>query len=121
MVLWVPGVLRSKEDYSDQKGTQQRVCSSPKDSLKRMAEILLWRKNPFQMNTHAIGDAANRAVLGSLQSGTRIKQKIPRWRIEHAQVIAARGLSHDFNDQNHSLHVQPTHATSDMTWAVAIV
>ena len=41
------------------------------------------------MNTHAIGDAANRAVL-EVYNQVLVTKEDPRWRIEHAQVIASR-------------------------------
>ena len=41
----------------------------------------------FQMNTHAIGDKANRIVLNAYRDAL-FDFRDPRWRIEHAQVIA---------------------------------
>ena len=67
----------------------------------------------FQMNTHAIGDSANHAVLNSYKDVLKGKND-RRWRIEHAQVISPE----DFNLFNDIIpSVQPTHATSDMYWA----
>lgn len=67
----------------------------------------------FQMNTHAIGDSANHAVLNSYKVVLKGKND-RRWRIEHAQVISPE----DFNLFNDIVpSVQPTHATSDMYWA----
>lgn len=67
----------------------------------------------FQMNTHAIGDSANHAVLNSYKDVLKGKND-RRWRIEHAQVISPE----DFNLFNDIVpSVQPTHATSDMYWA----
>src|SRR5690606_28426876 len=41
----------------------------------------------FQVNTHAIGDSANRIILDTY--GKYLKDgKERRWRIEHAQIIA---------------------------------
>jgi predicted amidohydrolase YtcJ len=70
-------------------------------------------KSEFQMNTHAIGDSANRAVL---QTYNKLLKDKPnrRWRVEHAQVVAQE----DFKLYNHIMpSIQPTHATSDMYWA----
>ncbi len=70
-------------------------------------------KSEFQMNTHAIGDSANRAVL---QTYNKLLKNKPnrRWRVEHAQVVAQE----DFKLYNHIMpSIQPTHATSDMYWA----
>ncbi len=67
----------------------------------------------YQMNTHAIGDSANHAVLNIYKNVLEGK-KDRRWRIEHAQVISPEdfGLFDDIIPS-----VQPTHATSDMYWA----
>lgn len=101
-----------KKNYNDHKGHYSDLLIS-KDSLKRIAEILLSKS--FQMNTHAIGDAANQAVL-EVYNHVLEQTKDPRWRIEHAQVIAPEDFKH-FNEKIIP-SVQPTHATSDMKWAV---
>lgn len=69
----------------------------------------------FQMNTHAIGDSANRLILdvyGSLLKGKNDR----RWRIEHAQVVHPDDIP-KFGRYSILPSVQPTHATSDMYWA----
>jgi predicted amidohydrolase YtcJ len=69
----------------------------------------------FQMNTHAIGDSANRMILniyGAVLQGKNQK----RWRIEHAQVVNPADVTL-FGNFNIIPSVQPTHATSDMYWA----
>ncbi|MGV3504329.1 MAG: amidohydrolase [Adhaeribacter sp.] len=69
----------------------------------------------FQMNTHAIGDSANRLVLdiyGSLLKGKNDR----RWRIEHAQVVHPEDVP-KFGRYSILPSVQPTHTTSDMYWA----
>ena len=115
--VFADGALGSRgaaliEDYSDQKGYKSNLLI-PRDSLIRLANLL--SENDFQMNTHAIGDAANRAVLG-VYNQVLVTKEDPRWRIEHAQVIAAE----DFPMFNTKIipSVQPTHATSDKDWAI---
>lgn len=69
----------------------------------------------FQMNTHCIGDSANRMLLriyGEVLGG----QNDRRWRIEHAQVIHPTDFS-KFKEFSIIPSVQPTHATSDRRWA----
>ncbi len=67
----------------------------------------------FQMNTHAIGDSANHALLNVYNKVLK-DQTDRRWRIEHAQVVSLE----DFDKfKNIIPSVQPTHATSDMYWA----
>lgn len=71
--------------------------------------------NKFQMNTHAIGDSANRIILDIY--GEALKgQQDRRWRIEHAQVITPADMP-KFGQFGIVPSVQPTHATSDMYWA----
>jgi len=70
----------------------------------------------FQMCTHCIGDSAARIILdiyGSVLGGVNDK----RWRIEHAQVIAPEDFE-KFREYTIFPSVQPTHATSDMPWAM---
>jgi len=67
----------------------------------------------FQMNTHAIGDSANRQILLTYKKA--LNGKIDRrWRIEHAQVVSQDDFK-CFDDIIPS--IQPTHCTSDMYWA----
>lgn len=71
--------------------------------------------SPYQVNTHAIGDSANRLILDTY--GKHLKNgKKRRWRIEHAQIIAPSDFS-KFAKFHIIPSVQPTHATSDMYWA----
>jgi predicted amidohydrolase YtcJ len=69
----------------------------------------------FQLCTHAIGDSANRVVLGIYNKYLKGKND-KRWRIEHAQVVNAADFSL-FGKTSVVPSVQPTHATSDMYWA----
>ena len=113
--VYVDGALGSRgalliNDYSDRKG-YKGIIRTPIDSLKKLAFRLAGTK--FQMNTHAIGDKANRIVLNAYRDAL-FDFRDPRWRIEHAQVIAKE----DFDLFNSKIipSVQPTHATSDMYW-----
>ena len=73
----------------------------------------------FQVNTHAIGDGANRFVLDAYErafggyDGSRY-----RFRIEHAQVLAPSDVPR-FKSLGVIPSMQPTHCTSDMYWAEA--
>ncbi len=69
----------------------------------------------FQVNTHAIGDAANRAALDAyadVLKGPNDK----RFRVEHAQIVAPEDFA-KFRKYSVLASMQPTHATSDMPWA----
>lgn len=88
----------------------------PITSIEQLDKIFARIANSkFQINTHCIGDSANRAVLRLY--GKYLKGKNDRrWRIEHAQVVdpADQAL---FREYSIIPSVQPTHATSDMHWA----
>ena len=100
-----------KAPYSDLKSHRGEFIT-PKDSLERLAYML--STTPFQMNTHAIGDDANRTILEAYNKAL-IFSNDPRWRIEHAQVIDTADIS--LFNRKIIPSVQPTHATSDMYWA----
>lgn len=85
-----------------------------KDSAYLQKEAQALYENGFQMNTHCIGDGANRLMLniyGKVLKTTNDK----RWRIEHAQIVAPNDLE-KFKEFTIIPSVQPTHATSDMYW-----
>ena len=69
----------------------------------------------YQVNTHCIGDSANRATLKIYEKYIGDKED-HRWKIEHAQVLAPADF--DFFEQYKIIpSIQPTHCTSDMRWA----
>ena len=115
--VYADGALGSRgacliEPYHDAPETTGFLLNSLQqfDSLAK----LFMAKN-FQMNTHCIGDSANRAITDIY--GKYLKGKNDRrWRIEHAQVVHLEDLS-DFERYDILPSVQPTHATSDMYWA----
>ena len=97
--------------YSDREGHYGAMVT-PIDSIYNLAQKLA--KTNFQMNTHAIGDSANTAILKAYAEALK-GQSDRRWKIEHAQVISSEDF--DYFDDNILPSVQPTHATSDMYWA----
>lgn len=69
----------------------------------------------YQLNSHCIGDSANRVVLRTIDT-LLTDNADHRWRVEHAQVIHPN----DYKLFEHSgalPSVQPTHATTDQRWA----
>ncbi|AXT19391.1 amidohydrolase [Flavobacteriaceae bacterium AU392] len=100
-------MLRS--EYSDQPGHLGLMVNSLENFQETAARIA---KSNYQMNTHAIGDSANRSVL---QTYHKLLKDTPgrRWRVEHAQVVSPE----DFDLYKDIVpSIQPTHATSDMYW-----
>lgn len=100
--------------YSDDPGAGHGLQLSSREHFLKVAE---WCKaHGFQMATHCIGDSANRLLLGvygEVLGGTNDL----RWRIEHAQCMDPADFQL-FGKYNIIPSVQPTHATSDMLWAI---
>lgn len=98
--------------YSDAPSHHGQLIRN-REYFTQMADLM--KIAGFQMNTHCIGDSANRMMLDIY--GATIKDKTDaRWRIEHAQVVRAEDISR-FGEYRIIPSVQPTHATSDMYWA----
>ncbi|RNC84980.1 MAG: amidohydrolase [Winogradskyella sp.] len=99
-----------RDPYSDKPGHFGLLVNDIA-TLQETAQRI--SNSEYQMNTHAIGDSANHAVLNTYR---KVLQGKPnrRWKIEHAQVISPEDFAL-FKDIIPS--VQPTHATSDMYWA----
>ncbi|MFB9864934.1 amidohydrolase [Rufibacter immobilis] len=98
--------------YSDRPNETGFLLETVQEYKDLAAELY---EHNFQMNTHAIGDSANRVILqiyGNLLKGKNDR----RWRIEHAQVVNPQDVPL-FGKYSILPSVQPTHATSDMYWA----
>ena len=83
------------------------------DVLRRTAELAI--QHEYQMAVHAIGDRANREVLNVYEDAFRThgrKGTDLRWRIEHAQHLAAADISR-FGQLGVIASMQGVHATSD--------
>lgn len=101
------------ESYVDHEGPGLTL-EDPKD-VEGTAEIAI--KHGFQVNTHAIGDRANREVLDIYE---RVFAKNPgktdlRWRIEHAQHLDPADVPR-FKQLGVIAAMQGVHATSDGPW-----
>ena len=115
--VYADGALGSRgaclvKPYADKPKETGFLLSTVKE-YRALAKELAASK--FQMNTHAIGDSANRIILNIYGEALR-GQKDRRWRIEHAQVITPADMG-KFGQFDIVPSVQPTHATSDMYWA----
>ncbi len=103
-----------KEPYADDPGNTGLLMLQEKD-IERVARDAV--AHGFQVNTHAIGDRANRTVLdayAAVLGGTNDR----RFRIEHAQVVSLEDAPL-FQRYSVLASMQATHATSDMPWAEA--
>ena len=101
-----------KQFYHDMPG-QHGIRVITADSLRKICKLCF--DHGYQVNTHAIGDSANKFVLdiyGEYLKGENDR----RWRIEHCQVVDPTDIG-KFKKYSVIPSVQATHATSDMGWA----
>lgn len=103
---------RLLKPYKDRPETAGFLLEKPEFYKEAAAKI---RDKGWQMNTHCIGDSANRLMLRVYAEQLQEKNDL-RWRIEHAQVVSLEDI-HLFGDYNIWPSVQPSHATSDHRWA----
>jgi predicted amidohydrolase YtcJ len=78
----------------------------------------------IQVETHAIGDRANRTILDLYEEAFKAvppndrKIKEPRWRVEHAQILSPSDIPR-FAKLGVIASMQPSHAISDLFFAPA--
>lgn len=107
--------------YSDAADTSGFLREKP-EQLRPMFEEALRRG--IQVETHAIGDRANRLILDlyeqAFKAVTPDERKIhdPRWRIEHAQIVDPGDIPR-FAKLGLIPSMQPSHAISDLFFAPA--
>ncbi len=115
--VYADGALGSRgaalvDPYSDDEHNHGMLIT-PINEMRDLAIQL--NEAGFQMNTHCIGDSANRVLLQIYADALQgVNDK--RWRIEHAQVVQPEDLEY-YRNFTIIPSVQPTHATSDMYWA----
>ena len=106
------------EPYEDMPSSTGLVLETVED-ITGTAHVAA--KHGYQVNTHAIGDRANREVLDIYQSvfdsAGFLSEGPPdlRWRIEHAQHVHPDDVAR-FVDLGVIASMQSVHATSDAPW-----
>lgn len=102
------------EPYADLPSSKGLTLETPED-IARTAEIAI--KHGYQVNTHAIGDRANREVLDIYERtfGANPDKRDLRWRIEHAQHLALSDVPR-FRQLGVIASMQGIHSTSDGPW-----
>jgi len=107
--------------YNDAPETSGYLTEKPEE-LRPMFEEGLRRG--IQVETHAIGDRANRTILDLYEAAFKAvppdKRKIkePRWRVEHAQIVDLADIPR-FKKLGVIPSMQPSHAISDLFFAPA--
>ena len=117
--------------YSDKPETSGYLTQKPAELSPMFEEAL---RRGIQVETHAIGDRANRLILDLYEKafaavppnerppsqGYGVAGKIgePRWRVEHAQILSEREIPR-FAKLGVIASMQPSHAISDLFFAPA--
>src|SRR5213082_3410180 len=107
--------------YSDKADTSGFLTQKPEE-LRPMFEEALRRG--IQVETHAIGDRANRLILDLYEqafkavSSDERKIREPRWRIEHAQIVDPDDIPR-FAKLGVIPSMQPSNAINDLFFASA--
>jgi predicted amidohydrolase YtcJ len=119
--LFADGALGSRgaallAPYSD-KPDQHGLLFMTDTEMQHKIETAM--KAGYQVNIHAIGDAANHQVLDAFEGAYRtVDGRQLRNRIEHAQVVASTDIPR-FKQLDLIASMQPTHATGDKNMAEA--
>jgi predicted amidohydrolase YtcJ len=107
--------------YSDAPTTSGYLTEKPEELRPMFAEAL---RRGIQVETHAIGDKANRIILDLYQEAFNAvppdqrRVEKPRWRVEHAQILDPADLPR-FARLGVIASMQPSHAISDLFFAPA--
>jgi predicted amidohydrolase YtcJ len=105
-------LLEPYEDLPESAG----LMLEPVEEIERTAELAV--KHGFQVNTHAIGDRANREVLDLYErvwQAADVSGKGLRWRVEHAQHLDPADVPR-FAEMGVIAAMQGIHCTSDGPW-----
>jgi hypothetical protein len=117
--LFADGALGSRgaalmAPYSDKPDQRGLLFMSDAEMESKIQTAL---EAGYQVNVHAIGDAANHQVLDGFETAYKaVGGRKLRNRIEHAQVVALSDIPR-FKQLDLIASMQPTHATSDMNMA----
>ncbi|HUD70835.1 MAG TPA: amidohydrolase [Dongiaceae bacterium] len=123
--LMVDGAMGSRgavffDDYADAPGVRGLFVTAPAEIERRAVQAM---RRGYQVATHAIGDRGVHEVVGAYEkalaavrpgAGVRFE---PRLRIEHVQCARVEDLARA-RRLGVIASMQPSHATSDMGWAV---
>jgi predicted amidohydrolase YtcJ len=107
------------EPYADAPDTSGFLTARPEELLPMFQEAL---RQGVQVETHAIGDRANRVTLDLYEQAfaavppAQRKVREPRWRVEHAQIINPSDITR-FARLGVIPSMQPSHAIGDLFFA----
>jgi predicted amidohydrolase YtcJ len=107
------------EPYADKPETSGFLTVKEEELMPMLIEAL---RQGIQVETHAIGDRANRLTLDAYEKAfssvppEQRKVREPRWRIEHAQIVNPSDIPR-FARLGVIASMQPSHAIGDLHFA----
>ena len=107
------------EPYHDARNTSGFLTVKEEELLPMLTEAL---RRGIQVETHAIGDRANRTILDLYEKAMAAvppdqrKIREPRWRVEHAQIVNPVDIPR-FAKLGVIPSMQPSHAIGDLHFA----
>lgn len=107
------------EPYADKPETSGFLTVKEEELLPMLNEAL---RQGIQVETHAIGDRANRFTIDSYEKAfasvppDKRKLSEPRWRVEHAQIVNPADIPR-FAKLGVIPSMQPSHAIGDLHFA----
>ncbi|HSE17486.1 MAG TPA: amidohydrolase [Pyrinomonadaceae bacterium] len=107
------------EPYSDAHDTSGFLTVKAEELRPMLVDAL---KKGIQVETHAIGDKANRFILDEYEAALKAvpagerKLAEPRWRVEHAQIVNPADIPR-FAKLGIIPSMQPSHAIGDLFFA----
>src|SRR5215213_2283692 len=107
------------EPYSDAHDTSGFLTVKAEELRPMLVEAL---RKGIQVETHAIGDKANRFILDEYEAALKAvpvsERKVaePRWRVEHAQIVNPGDIPR-FAKLGIIPSMQPSHAIGDLFFA----
>ena len=105
------------DEYTDRPG-HFGMATQSMDYVYKVAKNGI--QSGFQVNSHAIGDRANREILDQYEKVFNEFPKLAkdhRWRIEHAQHIDPKDIPR-FGSLKVIASIQGIHMSSDRPWAI---
>jgi predicted amidohydrolase YtcJ len=124
--FYMDGALGSRgaallEPYDDAPANTGLFMSRRNSAEDMMQDAL---RDGVQLAVHAIGDAGNQRLLNWMERSFNAvgaderEQSDPRWRVEHAQVLAPSDIPR-FGELGVIASMQPSHAIGDLHFAPA--
>lgn len=107
------------EPYADKPETSGFLTVKEEELMPMLVEAL---RQGIQVETHAIGDRANRLTLDAYEKAfatvppDQRKIREPRWRVEHAQIVNPADIPR-FAKLGVIPSMQPSHAIGDLHFA----